>query len=904
MSNWVWSVTQENWPTVKHKKVWAVASIKKGSRMAKGDKIIFYVNGTMLFHGIYEIASDWHEPTVEWPDHSDSYGSEINLEEIQVGFADVQKLLNNLEFIEKKKSIGAYLRGSSRGGSNYGKPISDNDLSVILKELELVQQIPLQEERTDIDVKEMIPVNDWDFIDQRLHDLSSPNLRTMEYIIDEIQKGRIAIPSFQRDSTWTRRQVEELWESVFQGFFIGSILTWKSNESFELDPVHGGPSLDNPTDVILDGQQRITSLYYAVMAPDIDLPKMQSTRFFVDLNSLLNPNASATDIVVSFHKSRAEQKGYLDKKTQFRKKLFPISEFNKKNYTEWCFLFEKHLQENEDYSHNESEAYRRHILDILTHVWQQFRIPIIQLPESMNLDSVAEIFEKINSTGTNLGVFDLLNARFTGYGIDLKMLWRRAKEEYDNIAMMNKEINKDAEKMLLQAMCLYKKGYSRRKELLSLDSAYRTGIFQKDLFEADWDKICGFTSKAVGKIMSQRRSGFGAVKFSIIPYTVTIPILAALLYKISGRPDEPKCMNKIETWYWATVFSDSYSGSTDSKIEKDFREVQQWFEDESAVPRIILNQQSGLEDAIITDAKKNSSVYKAIMCIISKKGGLDFVNDQPLEHNDLDDHHIFPKSKKYQHSGNTSPDSILNKTLIDRNANRKFIRDQDPSDYLKNIMKTQGVNEAALKRRLETHLISSEAFDCMLQDNFDGFVKERRNQIKKEYKKTIFPEPYREDDIYPLLHKNESQSLEYKSSMRWDVRQDKQSPVMEGVVAKELCAFMNAGGGNLLIGVDDGGTPIGLKKDYSTFKNKNADSFAQHMTNLITKYLGKISNSYVELSFHIADGMEICLCKIKHASSPIYLTKNNEKLFYVRLNNTVQPLDMEDAHKYILENWR
>ena len=140
--------------------------------------------------------------------------------------------------------------------------------------------------------------------------------------------------------------------------------------------------------------------------------------------------------------------------------------------------------------------------------------------------------------------------------------------------------------------------------------------------------------------------------------------------------------------------------------------------------------------------------------------------------------------------------------------------------------------------------------------------------------------------------------------MRWDVRQDQQSSVMEEVIAKELCAFMNVDGGNLLIGVDDDGTPIGLKNDYSTFKNKNADDFAQHMANLITKYLGKISNSYVELSFHIADEVEICLCKIKHASSPIYLTKNNKKWFYVRLNNTVQHLNMEEAHKYISENWR
>jgi len=158
--------------------------------------------------------------------------------------------------------------------------------------------------------------------------------------------------------------------------------------------------------------------------------------------------------------------------------------------------------------------------------------------------------------------------------------------------------------------------------------------------------------------------------------------------------------------------------------------------------------------------------------------------------------------------------------------------------------------------------------------------------------------------IDDLLHKNETQRLEYKSSMRWDMRQNQQNSSLEEVIAKELCCFMNSGGGDLLIGVDDEGNPIGLKKDYSTFKDKSADGFAQHLTNMINKYLDKNANAYVELDFIPINNFEICRCKIKSSPRPIYLSKNNEKLFFIRANNTCQPLDMEEAHQYISENWR
>ena len=906
MSNWVWSVTPENWPIVKSKKIWAINATKtKNSKMSKGDKIIFYVNGTMLFHGIYEIINDWHDVTTEWSNSNYvEYVSEIDLEEIQTGFASVKKLLGNIAFIENKKTVGAYLRGSTHGSANYGKPISDNDLNVILKELEQFQEIPLLDENNNTDV-ELIPVDDWDFIDKRIHNLSSPNLRTVDDIVSEIDRGRIAIPYFQRKFIWKRNQVEELWKSIFQGFFVGSILTWSSNESFPSDSVEGGPELDNPTDVVLDGQQRITSIYYAIAFPDITPRNMPPTRFFVDLNSLLNPNTSRADIVVSVYDKHVKRRGLLDRETQFKKKLFPIFQLYKKNYIDWCYQFRDYLEKNDGYTSDQAGDYHRHLQNILDQVWSKFQIPAIQLPKSMNLYSVAEIFEKINSEGTQLGIFDLLNAIFTRYEINLAKLWSQAKADYDNIALMDKEINKNGEKILLQAMCLYKKGYSKRKALLELDSAYTEfGEFQKDHFESDWEEICKFISRAIDKIMSRHELGFGAIKFDMIPYTVIIPILAALMYKISDRPDKPKCMRKIEIWYWAVVFSDSYSGSTDSNIEKDLREMKQWFDDESLVPHIIFSQRIRFDKMNFQSNRPNDSIYKAIMCMVSKKGTLDFVDDEYPKYDTIDDHHIFPKSKKDEYAGEISIDSVLNRVLISSGTNRNFIRNKKPSDYLNEIINTQGISKKNLQERFETHMISSDAFEFLLQDNFNGFVEERKKSIRAEYKRLIFPQRAQECNIDSLLHKNESQTLEYKSTMRWDIRENKQSSVMEEVIVKELCAFMNTDeGGHLLIGVNDDGNAIGLEKDYSTLRHQNADGFEQHLINLIRKHLGVISNSYVGLSIHTVDGMKICLCKVKHAPKPTYLTIRNEKLFYVRMNNTAQPMNIDDANRYISEHW-
>ncbi len=104
---WIWPTRQENWSIIKSEKVWAVGTEGKGKRVQKGDIIVFYVNGTLYFHGAFRVTTDWHKPTVQWQDESfvgEWAVSEISFEEIQIGFASVNKLLSHLNFFEKKKS--------------------------------------------------------------------------------------------------------------------------------------------------------------------------------------------------------------------------------------------------------------------------------------------------------------------------------------------------------------------------------------------------------------------------------------------------------------------------------------------------------------------------------------------------------------------------------------------------------------------------------------------------------------------------------------------------------------------------------------------------------------------------------------------------------------------------------
>ena len=734
MSNWIWPTESESWPTVKEKKVWAVGKEGKGKRVQKGDRIIFYVNGTMHFHGIFEVKSDWHDRITVWPDQKHGSevletGAEIDLEIIQLGYASVHKLLHSLNFIEKKKGhIGLYLRGTPMGPANSARPISQEDYDLIFKELKAVQTEPnfkKEKEKTD-EPEELVELPDTSF---EIEKLPTPDKKSIGDIFRDADKGIFAIPDFQRAWTWSRGQIEELWESIFRGYYIGSILVWNGRgKDLYSNPVSGAEKLSDHPDMILDGQQRTTAIYYPLKAPDRSLPNTDHPYlFFLDINALLDPSRPPTDIVSSYRIKKVERLGLLEQKTQFEKKLFPLSELNDKKYTDWVFDFYEYLMETERFEKETAKKYRSTLESIFNYVWSHFEIPIVKLPENLSLDNVVEVFERINSKGTRLDVFDLLNARFRIHDIVLRDLWSETLENQRNtLTWFEKFKNEKLPQYILQAMSLYKQGYSRRRYLLRLDESYTiSGKFDKNEFEKDWHEMSKWVEEAITRLILTTSKGFGAANYDFIPYTTMVPILAALLRISDEKADRTKCLDKISFWYWNNVIDDEYSGSTDTAMESDLKEMNVWFE----------GGEQTVQQQIIPDnfpkSKSSSSIYKAIMCLIAKEGALDFVRDDPPDFSKLEDHHIFPKSKSKKFNTGDLTDSILNRTLIFEKTNRG-ISNKDPSAYITEIMNDQKITKEKMKERLATHLISSEAFECMLNDDFGGFIKAREKTIREK----------------------------------------------------------------------------------------------------------------------------------------------------------------------------
>lgn len=741
MSVWVWPCTPENWPSVKANKVWAVGTEGKGKRVLKGDKIVFYVNGTLHFHGVFEVKNDWHAPTFQWPDeeHVGEFSvSEINLIEVQLGFASVNKLLPSLNFIEKKSGNlkGLYLRGTPQGPANSGKPISDDDYNLILNELILVQEEPLFKriKAEENEIEELVELPTKEFVPSRI---PPPDKKTLEEIFQDVEKGRCAVPDFQRYWTWNKKQIEELWESIFQGYYIGSLLTWPSSEQkLGKIPIVGGPKVNDNPDLILDGQQRITAIYYAVKAPQLPLPSTENPyEFFLNINALLDTSRDSSEIINSESSKKVDTKNLHDVTVQYKRKIFPLTQFQNRNYSDWLFGFYDYLKSEEGYDDEDAKKYHKKLQEVLGNVWTSYEIPIVKLPESLLLDNVATVFERINSKGTPLGIFDLLNARFIIHDIVLRNEWENVKDSHENIRKWSDEFkNEKVPLYIVQALALSKSGFLRRKTVLNLDELYKiSGEFDSDVFLKEWSEMADYVEEAITRITSTGVEGFGAVNYNFIPYTMMVPIIASLLKEIEDKPNRTSCLNKIRFWYWNNILADRYSGSIESTGESDYKIIKKWFDGNISEPFEIIERNN------FNTQKSNSALYKSIMCIIAKKGALDFIRGDPPQYSNLEDHHIFPHSKAKQFNAGDEIDSILNRTLIFGKTNQSF-SNKDPSEYLTAIMNEQNIDRVELQNRLSTHLISSSAFECLMKDDFAGFIKEREKTIREEFKKLVHPE--------------------------------------------------------------------------------------------------------------------------------------------------------------------
>jgi hypothetical protein len=215
-------------------------------------------------------------------------------------------------------------------------------------------------------------------------------------------------------------------------------------------------------------------------------------------------------------------------------------------------------------------------------------------------------------------------------------------------------------------------------------------------------------------------------------------------------------MEKINIWYWSVVFSESYSGSTESKIMKDFREVSKWFNDDSAVPEVVRDFRDQIRKSAFSlkNVKRaGSSLYKGVFNLIMMNNPLDFLEPENIAYNELNDHHIF--SRNFLKDIGVESDIVLNRTLIFDTTN-KIISNKSPAEYLEEMIESQKKNknisykdaENKVKKILEKHFINEEMFEIMrktskslpkeeIKKNFEMFITMREKLIIERIKNLV-----------------------------------------------------------------------------------------------------------------------------------------------------------------------
>lgn len=590
---------------------------------------------------------------------------------------------------------------------------------------------------------EVLNVLDEKTLSDQINPPSAQGIRSGDISIGDLltscEKREWVLPHFQRYFDWKKDKVKDLLDSVFNGLYIGLFLLWdvrKTQTKIGVQPISGvndSGDVDNTDYIILDGQQRITALYYAFKAPEIKDDPVRAY-FFLNLFTLLGGGSKtyeSEDLIFS-------QKGKMTQEQTFEKGLFPLYEMT--NHEKWAYDFSEFLREKRGFEEKQAKLIYRAILGCFRRVWGNFKIPFVYLEKSVSLNQAATIFERINTKGKVLTVFDLATAKMYRHGIELRSLWDETKKvngKYPYIAKYSKKIDKMPIFLLESIALFYTKSSScNRSDILNLYEEI-TGV-EKLSFVQCWEDSVFYLEEALKKL-ERFRDGFGVKDEKNIPYEATIPIIASLLHFIAVSGNQSKDNTKLENWYWSVVFSDWFIQGSQGKKTTDYKEVREWFSDDAQLPKVVERARNNVQNIDLKKTQKNSALLRGVMSLIALKGANDFATGQPLEgarQNNRD--HIYPRKDSTGYSKNLN--SVLNLTWLSEPTNKAIKSGLKPSKYIeKFIREKHGGDEKALMRVLETHFIDKIAYEAMKKDDagFDNFIEHREELIKEEIRRKI-----------------------------------------------------------------------------------------------------------------------------------------------------------------------
>lgn len=573
--------------------------------------------------------------------------------------------------------------------------------------------------------------------------------RNLYEILKDVNSGKIQLPDFQRGWVWDDDRIKGIIASVAKSFPIGAVMlleTGNENIRFKTKPVEGVVGLNGtkPEMLILDGQQRITSLYQAIMTN-----RVVNTRnskgyeikrwYYIDMVKALDTDSDLEEAIFSINENKiiTENIGrdiILDLSTEeneFKNLMYPVSMVD--NYDEWRTKFIEYW----DYDRDKIKFWNEFEKKIIKG-FNGYNLPVIVMKKENTKEAVCQVFEKVNTGGVSLTVFELLTASFASDEFDLKADWEDIKNKFKPYKILNNTSNTD----IIQAITLYS---TFNKRLAAITSGLTENI---PSVSAKRKEMLNLTLSEYLKYRDEIVEGF--IKSSKIlvenhifnsrdlPYSTQLVPMAAILAKLGDKIDNVGNKNKLMRWFWCGVFGELYGSANETRYALDMIQVTDWIENNAEEPKTIYDANFS-PSRLNTLRTRNSAAYKGVYALMMDENTKDWLSATKIDFityfsESIDIHHIFPVAWCEKNNiPRNDYDCIINKTPLSGRTNR-IVSGDAPSKYLERLKKYAGVSDSEFNDILRSHVVSP---DYMYKDDFYGFFNNRKEQILQRIEKAI-----------------------------------------------------------------------------------------------------------------------------------------------------------------------
>ena len=577
-------------------------------------------------------------------------------------------------------------------------------------------------------------------------------------LLKMVEEGKAQLPDFQRSWVWDDTKICKLIESITSGFPMGAAMFLANGGEyirFKYRMLEGVESDNNVTPewLVLDGQQRLTTLYQVLRSKKATNTRFETNRdatirrfYYLDIRKCLDPNADRLDAIVSVSDKKQQTTNIgrtvtLDLSTrekEFENLMFPLNiTFSANDTDDWRYDMEDYYLNNREYSLLFREFSQKILRPILA-----YSMPVIQLDKETPKEAVCQIFENVNTGGVPLTVFELVTATFAADGHELRKDWEEIKHSFSQ--KVNCELLREISGAnFLAAMTLlvsyYKRVDSGNDERVAVTCKKRD-ILRLELkdYKTYHDALVQGFGDAANFLVHQ-----GIYRSRDLPYTSQlIPLAAIFAYDNENGKllNLGSNQNLLSQWYWCGVMGELYGGANEARFALDILGVFRWMNGGEKPDTVY--RSSIQPTRLLTMQTRNSAAYKGIMALILQDSPLDFMTGNRMDiasyiDEEADIHHIFPQA--YCEKLNLPRikwNSVINKTPIYASSNRS-IGGHAPSVYI-GTMANKGLKQDKIKTAITSHKVS---YDYLCADDFDAYFIDRAkrllDRIEKATGKTI-----------------------------------------------------------------------------------------------------------------------------------------------------------------------